>query len=105
MAVRLTQDKNNITIATIEFPVEVPLQFEDGLDFTMTPETSIRIGDVIQSYTQLTNKPMINGVILDGNKTNEELHIPTRTSELINDSNFISSDNLQFYCGTATEVV
>lgn len=43
-------------------------------------------------YSELTDKPSINNVILEGNKTLEELgiDIPTKTSELENDSNFVS---------------
>lgn len=53
-------------------------------------------------YSDLTDKPSINSVILEGNKTGEELglaskdDIPTKVSELENDTNFIGdapSDN------------
>ena len=55
-----------------------------------------------QSYTELTNKPKINNVELDGEKSLNDLGIqaqgnyatkeelPTKTSQLENDSNFIS---------------
>ena len=44
-------------------------------------------------YTELINKPSINGVELNGNKTTSDLGIiiPTATSELTNDSGFITS--------------
>lgn len=42
-------------------------------------------------YTQLTNKPQINSVELSGNKSLEDLGIPTKTSELTNDSGFLTS--------------
>ena len=44
-------------------------------------------------YTELTNKPQINGVTLTGNKSLDDLgiDIPTATSELTNDSGFITS--------------
>ena len=55
-----------------------------------------------QSYTELTNKPKINNVVLDGEKSLNDLGIqaqgnyatkeelPTKISQLENDSNFIS---------------
>ena len=44
-------------------------------------------------YTELTNKPQINGVTLTGNKSLDDLgiDIPTSTSELTNDSGYITS--------------
>ncbi len=41
-------------------------------------------------YTALTNKPQVNGIELSGNKTTAQLgiNIPTKTSDLTNDSNF-----------------
>ena len=47
------------------------------------------------NYNDLENKPSINGVTLSGNKTAIDLGIsqPTRTSQLINDSNFIVDAN------------
>ena len=45
-------------------------------------------------YTDLTNKPSINGVVLSGNKTTSQLgiNIPTKTSDLTNDSGFLTSE-------------
>ena len=45
-------------------------------------------------YTDLTNKPSINGVVLSGNKTTSQLgiNIPARTSDLTNDSGFLTSE-------------
>ena len=47
-------------------------------------------------YTELTNKPQINGVTLTGNKSLDDLgiDIPTATSELTNDSGFITSSDV-----------
>lgn len=47
-------------------------------------------------YKDLTDKPKINGVELSGNKTAEDLGIitPTKTSELINDSDFVTETKL-----------
>ena len=44
-------------------------------------------------YTDLSNKPSINGVELSGNKTNSQLGIPTKTSDLTNDSGFLTSES------------
>ena len=60
----------------------------------------------VSNYPDLDNKPQINNVILTGNKTAEDLglqaagdyalksEIPTNTSDLINDSNFITTTDL-----------
>lgn len=52
-------------------------------------------GGGTSDYNELTNKPHINGVTLSGNKTSAELGIviPTATSDLTNDSNFVSDSN------------
>lgn len=42
-------------------------------------------------YDALINKPAINGVTLEGDKTTAELGLPTKTSDLENDSGFITS--------------
>lgn len=49
----------------------------------------------VTSYSPLSDKPSINNVELDGNKTLNDLgiDIPTATSDLINDSNFVSDSN------------
>ena len=44
-------------------------------------------------YNPLTNKPSINGYTLEGNKTNAQLGIPTKTSDITNDSGFIEDKN------------
>lgn len=47
-------------------------------------------GPPSDDYENLRNKPQINGNTLIGNKTNSELGIPTKTSDLDNDSEFVS---------------
>lgn len=49
------------------------------------------------NYEDLTNKPSINGVQLSGNKTTEDLniHIPTKVSDLDNDSGYLTESNLK----------
>lgn len=44
-------------------------------------------------YVQLMNKPSINGYTLEGNKTNAQLGIPTKTSDISNDSGFVEDKN------------
>ena len=48
----------------------------------------------IKNYDKLENHPKINNIELKGNKTNEQLGIPTKTSDLINDSGFSTSQQL-----------
>lgn len=62
-------------------------------------------GGGTSDYQDLSNKPKINNVILTGNKTTEELGLPTKTSDLTNDSGFITSavnDLLNYYKKTET---
>ena len=44
-------------------------------------------------YVQLMNKPSINGYTLEGNKTNAQLGIPTKTSDITNDNGFVEDKN------------
>lgn len=48
------------------------------------------------NYEDLENKPKINGEELSGNKTLADLNIniPTKTSDLNNDSNFVTGSNI-----------
>lgn len=60
----------------------------------------IAIAGGTSDYNQLENKPSINNVELSGNKTTSELgiNIPTKTSDLNNDSGYITSAALTGYC-------
>lgn len=59
---------------------------------TATDVTSETITVIDQNdYEELDNLPQVNGVELKGNKTNSELGIPTKTSQLQNDSGFITN--------------
>lgn len=49
-------------------------------------------GSGTTDYNQLDNRPKINNVTLSGNKTLEELGIPTKVSELKNDSKFVTQE-------------
>ena len=53
-------------------------------------------GGGTSNYNDLTNKPSINNITLTGNKTTSDLgiNIPTATSDLTNDSGFITSSSL-----------
>lgn len=51
----------------------------------------IRGGSGTPNYDTLTNKPSINGVTLLGDKSTAELGLPTKTSDLVNDSGYITS--------------
>lgn len=48
-------------------------------------------------YTDLDNKPKINGIELSGNKTTAQLgiEIPTKTSDLENDSGFLDDTDTE----------
>lgn len=48
-------------------------------------------GGGTHNYEELANKPSINNVTLVGDKSLSDLGVPTKTSELTNDSGFISS--------------
>lgn len=50
-------------------------------------------GGGTHNYEALANKPSINNVTLVGDKSLSDLGVPTKTSELTNDSNFVSDAN------------
>ena len=50
------------------------------------------VGMASNNYNDLSNKPLINGVTLVGDKSLSEIGIPTKTSDLVNDSGFITED-------------
>lgn len=52
------------------------------------------VGMASNNYNDLTNKPQINGVTLVGDKSLSDLGVPTKTSELTNDSGFITQDDV-----------
>lgn len=55
----------------------------------------------VTNYSELENLPQINSVTLDGNKSLEDLGIPVKTSELLNDSGFKTTDNDTWKANTA----
>ena len=78
----------------------------DGTTITVTPEGTISAtqgSSGTTNYTELTNKPQINSIELTGNKSLEDLGIqasgdyalkselPTKVSQLQNDSNFLTN--------------
>lgn len=63
----------------------------NGQDILGSGNLDVSGGGGTTDYNQLTNKPQINSVELSGNKSLEDLGIPTKTSELTNDSGFLTS--------------
>lgn len=57
-------------------------------------------GGGTHNYEELANKPSINNVTLVGDKSLSDLGVPTKTSELTNDSGFISSIPSQYITET-----
>ena len=83
-------DDNYVQINEGEFHLVL-----DGEDITLEPST-------FNSYNELTNKPQINNVTLQGNKSWQDLglpSIPTKVSDLENDTGFITKtvNNLTNY--------
>lgn len=79
----------------IEFDVELS-SIETELNAQMNEGAS---GSGTKNYNALSNKPSINNVTLEGNVSSQDLglldkntKIPSKTSELINDSNYISME-------------
>lgn len=81
--------------------IPIPVVNEDDEEtISLTPEGEETATDVTSEtitvidqndYEELDNLPQVNGVELKGNKTNSELGIPTKTSQLQNDSGFITN--------------
>ncbi len=88
---------------TINASGDDTIELVAGSNVTLTPDTtskSVTIsadsggGGGTSDYLQLSNKPKINGVELVNNITTEDLGIvvPQYTSELVNDSGFITNE-------------
>ena len=88
---------------TIDASGDDTIELVAGSNVTLTPDTtskSVTIsatgggGGGTSDYLQLSNKPKINGVELVNNITTEDLGIvvPQYTSELVNDSGFITNE-------------
>lgn len=87
---------------TIDASGDDTIELVAGSNVTLTPDTtskSVTIsatggGGGTSDYLQLSNKPKINGVELVDNITTENLGIvvPQYTSELVNDSGFITNE-------------
>lgn len=92
-------DQDKLKLNNLE-PYVLPVSSVDVLGGVKIDGTSILINDgVISSvgegtinYNLLENKPSINNIELSGNKSLSDLgiNIPTKTSQLTNDSNFVS---------------
>lgn len=68
---------------------EIMMVVEQPRPIVMQTTEFVRGGS--SDYDALTNKPSINGVTLEGDKSTAELGLPTKTSDLDNDSGFITS--------------
>lgn len=86
------------------FPDDFQLKLTAGANITITEDNVISStgggGGGTGDYQDLINKPKINSVILSGNKTTAQLGLPTKTSDLTNDSGFITSavnDLINYY--------
>ena len=111
----LAEDINNIANELIASQISIDqLKFSKQDKLTAGDNITIDENNVISAqggssgttdYELLENKPQINGIELLGNKSLSELgiDIPTKTSELENDSGFIDDTALENYY-TKTEV-
>ena len=85
------------------FPDDFQLKLTAGSNITISGDNVISAtgggGGGTSDYDDLSNKPKINNVILSGNKTTSQLGLPTKTSDLTNDSGFITAAvaNLTYY--------
>lgn len=85
------------------FPDDFQLKLTAGDNITIDEDNVISAtgggGGGTGDYNELINKPKINNVILTGNKTTAQLGLPTKTSDLTNDSGFITAavNNLANY--------
>ena len=85
------------------FPDDFQLKLTAGSNITISDDNVISAtgggGGGTGDYNDLTNKPKINNVILSGNKTTSQLGLATKTSDLTNDSGFITAAvaDLTFY--------
>lgn len=57
------------------------------IDITATPESGT------MDYTELSNKPSINSVMLTGNKTASDLGLEPADNTIVKDSNYVHTDN------------
>lgn len=64
---------------------QMNLVFSDSSQMNLKFGTEIKpvIGNPASDYSELSNKPSINGVTLVGNKTNEELNITSLSNSEI----------------------
>ena len=85
------------------FPDDFQQKLTAGANITITEDNVISStgggGGGTGDYADLINKPRINNVILSGNKTTAQLGLPTKTSDITNDSGFITAavNNLTNY--------
>ena len=100
-------DETIVSLSMIDgyiFPDDFQLKLTAGSNITISDDNVISAtgggGGGTGDYQDLINKPKINNVILSGNKTTAQLGLPTKTSDLTNDSGFITSavnDLINYY--------
>lgn len=73
-------------------------------DMTLDTDGNYIVVGGVTDYDKLDNRPQINGVVLTGNKTTADLSLPTKTSDLTNDSGYIS-DLSNYYNKTQTDTL
>lgn len=71
-----------------------------GDNITISPENVISAAQ-LKDYDQLENKPTLNGVTVQGDLLSSELNI--KTSDLINDEGFLTSDQVHGGTGIVVE--
>lgn len=75
------QDNRENLVVTIGTPqtITADLNSADNLEVDLSKKKGIKVKTMAEgsvgNYNRLTNKPQINGVVLEGNKTSEELNI------------------------------
>lgn len=103
----------NVFIGSGEIPGD---DGSPGIIYFLSDEDIEKIAEQVAQiiepdYDDLTNKPSINGVILSGNKSLSDLgvaaasDVPTKTSDLQNDSGFITSAPVSSVNGNTGAVV
>lgn len=65
--------------------MKISLKVEESPKITLKTGVTSGSGGGVTDYNFLTGKPQINGVTLEGNKTNEEIDIKALTNKQIDD--------------------
>lgn len=91
-----------LTISSAENTYATKNELTNGLNLKLNTADLTGVG-LSNDYNDITNKPSVNNVVLEGNKTLEDLGIqpvgnyalkselPTKVSELVNDSGYLTT--------------